>query len=114
MSKLLNKKIEQVTLRSGVKETKISISRKDTKFLIKPKDTKQIVKEVYEKVSKNNVNFKIFLRSFGPTHPFTFNIDDTGDIENFQEYEDYYEGTIRQEQKLVNAGMIQVFVQIYQ
>lgn len=111
MSKLI-KKVEQID-KGWKKQTKIDISRQDKKMSITPKDVKQMVKEAYNKVKAQTNNFRIFVRTFNPTRPYTFNVDGEGEIERYEDIDTYFEGTVKVEKKFISSGRVQIYVETY-
>ena len=106
MSKLL--KNSTTTKKGNMSEVKIDIMREDGKYKIDSKGIAKMVKEAYDTTKTKTDDFVIFVRLFGATRPYTFNVDDTGNLINY--VDDYFDGTVENVAKLTQAGMVQIYI----
>lgn len=106
----LNRNISQKTI-GTIKETIIDITTKNKKFHIEPKSTKKMVKDAFNKVLKQKKDFKMLLRVMTPSGLRTFNIDEEGNILQFDD--DYYKGKVKTPADLERGGRVMISVTTY-
>ena len=54
-----------------------------------------MVKETHDTMKTKSKNFDILVRLWGPNRQYTFNVDDDGNLINYDE--DYFHGTVEDE-----------------
>ena len=109
MSKLL--KNYTTTKKGNISKIRIDIAREDGKFQIDSKGIAKMVKEAHDATKTKTDDFVIFVKLFGATRPYTFNVDDTGNLIDY--LDDYFDGTVKDTQKLTRSGLVQIYIRRY-